>query len=147
MSTELIILLATLAVVWIGILILRVPAFVAFFALLVGQLLSVELALNINTSEFMSMTILVLPLLLTVLLLKGRAPKSKLPMEFLPAFSVAVVLILFLYPMVDQLRIGIEIATNDRISDYRSWLLIVCSGLVLVTTLLNYPKPDHGKHK
>ncbi len=146
MGNELIVVAIILAVVWIGILVLRVPAFVAFFSLLVGQVLATELSLNISGFKYSQTVILLLPLAVTLFLLRNRVPKSKLLTEFLPAFSVAIVLMLFLYPMIDALRISLDIVTNDKLVDYRSWLLVISSVLILVTALLNYPKPDHGKH-
>ena len=146
MGNEVFIVLGVLAIVWIGILILRVPAFVAFFSLLVGQVISSEVSLNIVSSEFIKIGLLLLPFALTTFLLRGRTPKSRLFTEFLPAFSTAVVLVLLLYPMVDSLRIGLDMASNDQIGQYRSWLLIACSGLVLAMGLLHYPKSHDGKH-
>lgn len=146
MGNEVFIVLGVLAIVWIGILILRVPAFVAFFSLLVGQVISSEVSLNIVSSEFIKTMLLLLPFALTTFLLRGRTPKSRLFTEFLPAFSTAVVLVLLLYPMVDSLRIGLDMASSDQIGQYRSWLLIACSGLVLTMGLLHYPKSHDGKH-
>ena len=146
MGNEVFIVLGVLAIVWIGILILRVPAFVAFFSLLTGQVISSEVSLNIVSSEFTKIGLLLLPFALTIFLLRGRTPKSRLFTEFLPAFSTAIVLVLLLYPMVDSLRIGLDMASNDQIGQYRSWLLIACSGLVLTMGLLHYPKSHDGKH-
>ncbi len=146
MGNELIIVAIILAIVWIGILVLRVPAFVAFFSLLVGQVLSTELALNISGFKYSQVVLLVLPLAVTMFLLRGRVPKSKLLVEFLPAFSVAVVLMLFLYPMIYALSAALDIVTNNRLMDYKSWLLVISSVLILTTALLNYPKSHEGKH-
>ena len=146
MGNELIIVAIILAIVWIGILVLRVPAFVAFFSLLVGQVLSTELALNISGFKYSQVVLLVLPLAVTMFLLRGRVPKSKLLVEFLPAFSVAVVLMLFLYPMIYALSVALDIVTNNRLMDYKSWLLVISSVLILTTALLNYPKSHEGKH-
>ena len=146
MGNELIIVAIILAIVWIGILVLRVPAFVAFFSLLVGQVLSTELSLNISGFKYSQVVLLVFPLAVTMFLLRGRVPKSKLLVEFLPAFSVAVVLMLFLYPMIYALSVALDIVTNNRLMDYKSWLLVISSVLILTTALLNYPKSHEGKH-
>jgi ABC-type antimicrobial peptide transport system permease subunit len=144
-GNELIIVAIILAVVWIGILILRVPAFVAFFSLLVGQVLATELSLNISGFKYSQAVLLVLPLAITLFLLRKRVPKSKLMMEFLPSLCVAVALMLFLYPTVDVLKTSLDIVTSDKIADYRSWILIISSVIVFVSAVMNYPKSDEGK--
>lgn len=140
------IVLAVLAVVWIGILVLRVPTLPAFFSLLVGSLISSEVSLNISSSTVSNIAILILPLAITIFLLKGSTPKSKLMMEFIPALATAIVLVLLLYPSIDQLRVGLELATNGKIAEYRPWLLVVSSVSVLVISLLSHHKTHDSKH-
>lgn len=146
MGAEVLIVPAVLAVVWIGILVLRVPTLPAFLSLLIGGLISSEVSLSISSSTATEIGLLVLPLAVTIFILRGRSPKSKLMMEFMPALAVAIVLVLFLYPSVNELRNGLDMVTNDKIADYRPWLLISSSILVLVNSLLAYPKSHDSKH-
>lgn len=146
MRPELIILLAAVAVIWITVLILRVSSTAAFLAVLVGNILANELSFSGLNSPAFKIALLLAPLGLTILLLRGSVGKSKLFMEILPALATSIGLILFIYPLISPLRVGLEIATNDQIIDYRPWLLAGSGLVVLLSVLLNRSKHKDGKH-
>lgn len=143
MPNDLIIVGSVLAVIWIGILILRVPAFVAFFSLLVGQVLAGQIRLNFRYSDAV---LIVAPMLVTMFLLRHRVPKSKLMMEFLPSLCVSVATISFVYPVVYVLQQSVNQVSSYQFTKYRPWVLVVTSVIVLIFALLNYPK-NHEEHK
>jgi hypothetical protein len=150
------------AVVLLAIVYLRVPSFVAFFSLLVGQLLATEASedvyefagsvLNIAEFRYVQVALLLLPFLLTILFLKGRVPKSKLFIEILPAAFVSATAITLLYPLIPELQDALVSATEGRIDDYKTIVISAASISGLVSAWLTYPKhgssDKHGKkHK
>lgn len=141
---------------WLLILTLRVPASVAFFSLLVGQLLTTEASsdvyefiggvLRVNDIKVIQIVLLVLPLALTILFLRGRVKKSQFFIEAIPAFFVAVVAVLLAYPLILALQTIVDSATQNRSEDYKSVILLAAAVSGLFSTWMNYPKP-HDKHK
>ncbi len=156
MPQELLMLGGLVLAVWLIIIILKVPASVAFFSVLVGQLLSSEVSveaydfigglLHVGEFKYVQVALLVAPFILTLLFLKGRAPGSKLVFEIVPALFASAVLLLLVYPLVTWLQTIVEIGTYDQIERYRTIIIIAASVTVLVSTYLNYPKPHHEKH-
>lgn len=147
MDINLIIALGSITGCWLAILLLRVPAFVAYLSLMVGQILASNLQLNIAGFAY-SETILVLaPLVLTILILRGRNPASKIARDALPALAVSIVMIIILYPMIPALDTALQEVSSGRVAEYKTWLLVGSSILVFASSLLSYPKPDHhNKH-
>lgn len=141
---------------WLLILLLRVPASVAFFSLLVGQLLATDASgdvyefiggvLNVNDIKIIQITLLILPLALTILFLRGRVKKSQFFIEAIPAFFVAVVAVLLAYPLIPALQTIVDTATQSRSEQYKSLILLAAAVSGLFSTWMNYPKP-HDKHK
>lgn len=156
MANEFIILAVIVAVIWVGILFLRVPAFAVLFSLLVGQVLSTkggEDAYRFASSvsgvahfQYVQVGLLVLPFILTMVFLKGRALKSKLAFEIVPALFAAITLPLLLYPLVPVLKNAVDIALNDQFSRYSTISLIIASVLGLVSVWVSFPKPHSDKH-
>lgn len=144
--------------IWVIILALRVPASVAFFSLLVGQLLSTEAGndtydfvtgfLHVDEIRYVQLALLFLPLLLTLLFMRGRVKKSSLAVELVPALFVAVVAIMLAYPLIPELKTIVDSATQDRSQDYRTVILMAAAVSGLISAWLSYPKPaeKHGKH-
>lgn len=143
MPNDLIIVGSIVAVVWLVILVLRVPAFVAFFSLLVGQVLAGQIRLNFKYSDAV---LIVAPMLVTMFLLRHRVPKSKLMMEFLPGLCVAVATVSFVYPVVYAVQQAVNQVSNYQFAKYRPWVLVATSVIVLVFALINYPK-NHDESK
>lgn len=145
-----------LAALWFIILRLRVPSFVAFFSLLIGQMLATEASsdvyefisslLNIPEFRYVQLALLLLPLLLTILLLKGRVAGSKLAIEFLPALFVAATTVALLYPFVPELQESINQATEYKTEYYKTIIIGAASISGLLSAWLTYPKPHADKH-
>lgn len=155
---ELLILSGITAVIWIGLLMLRVPSSIAFLSLLIGQLLSNEAGVevynfiaamtHVTELRFVQVTLLLLPLLLTILFLKGRVAKSKLFIEALPGLFVVALAILLISPLIPELNTILETATRNSLDTYRSMIIIAASVSGLLSAWLSYPgSAHHGKKK
>ena len=154
---ELLILGGLTAGAWLGLLMLRVPSSIAFLSLLIGQLLSNEASLDVynfvgsvtqvSDLRLVQIVLLLLPLLLTILFLRGRVPKSKMVIEAVPVLLVVALAVLLVSPLVPQLGALLETATNNRLDAYRSIIVIAASISGLLSAWLSYPKAakDHGK--
>lgn len=152
---ELLILSGIVAALWLAIVILRVPAFAAFFSLLVGQLLSAEASkdayefagwlVGVSELRYVQLSLLLLPFILTLLILRGRRAKSKLALDIIPALFAAVVTAILAYPLIPNGEAFVEMATNDQIERYKTVLLIAASVSGLLSAWTSYPKTS-GKH-
>lgn len=155
MPVELFMLIGILLGLWALILGLRVPAFAAFFSILIGQLLSSEISTEaysfaagvsgINQLQYVQLGLLVLPFILTVLFLRGRAPKNRLAVEFLPALFVSAALVLLTYPLIPGLRTIVEIGTDGEIARYQTIIIIAAAISGLLSAWLSFPKPHIDK--
>lgn len=143
---------------WLLILLLRVPSSVAFFSLLVGQLLSTEAGndayefasgmIQINEIRYVQLVLLLLPLVLTIIFMRGRVKKSMLAVELVPALFVSAVTLMLAYPLIPELQTLVDAATQDRSQDYRTVLLMAAAVSGIISAWMSYPKPaeKHGKH-
>lgn len=155
MQIEAIILAGIVAGLWILLLVLRVPTFAAFFSLLIGQLLSSEISVEaydfaasltgVNQLQYVQLTLLLLPFVLTLLFLRGRAPKSKLAVEFLPALFVSAAVLLLAYPLIPGLRTIVEIGTDGEIVRYQTIIIIAAAISGLISAWLSFPKAHNTK--
>jgi hypothetical protein len=152
---EMLILGGIVAALWLGLLFLRVPSAIAFLSLLIGQLLSTEASgdvysfvgsvIQVHQLQHVQMALLLLPLLLTILFLRGRVPKSKLFIEAVPTLLLAALAILLLAPLLTQLNILLDMASGDKIQAYKSIIVVAASISGLLSAWLSYPK-IHDKH-
>lgn len=144
--------LLCVALVW-----LRVPSSIAFLSLLIGQLLSSEASddvygfvgslLKISEVQYIQAALLLLPLLLTLLLMRGRVAKSKVFIEIVPMLLLSALTVVLVVPLLTELNVLLSDATKDQIDDYRSLIVAAASISALLSAWLNYPK-QHGKgHK
>src|SRR3989344_4253073 len=150
MPTELIATIAITSVMTFGILFLRVPSFAVLFSLLVGQVLSMQASSDVYSFiadlsglaryEYVQIILLLLPVVLTVVFLKGKAPKNKLAFELLPAIFASITLLILLYPNIEFVRTILDIASGDQIEGYRSASLIIASVLGLASVWISFPK-------
>lgn len=135
---------------WAGLLFLRVPSSIAFLSILIGQLLSKEASddvysfvgtiLHVNNVQHIQVALLVLPLILTILFLRGRIPQSKLAVEAIPALLVVALTLLLLSPLVPQLDTLLDIATKDQLNAYKSIIIVASSISALLSAWMSYPK-------
>jgi hypothetical protein len=142
---------------WLVFLLLRVPSSIAFLSLLIGQLLSSEASedvydfvgsvVNVPQQEYIQITLLLLPLLLTVLFLHGRVVKSKMFIEAIPTLLLAALTVILLAPLLDQLNVLINGSLEGQIDDYRSIVIVAASVSGLLSAWLSYPHNAHGKRR
>lgn len=152
---ELLILGGITVAVWLALLFLRVPSSIAFLSLLIGQLVATEAStdvyklisttLKIADLRYVQAALLILPLLLTVLFLRGRVAKSKLVIEAVPTLFVVAVTILLLSPAIPQLGVLLDIATKDQLDAYKSIVIIAAAVSGLLSAWVSYPRSG-GKH-
>lgn len=153
---ELLILGVVIVVAWFGLLLLRVPSSIAFLALLIGQLLANEASVEVynfigsvtkvSDLRLVQIGLLVLPLLLTLLFLRGRVPKSKMIIEAVPVLMVVALSAILISPLQPQLKSLLEMASNDRLDAYKSIIVIAASVSGLLSAWLSYPKAAHSDH-
>ena len=154
---ELLILGGILAALWLALLFLRVPSSIAFLSLLIGQLLSSEASADvysfigsvfkINDLKYIELALLLLPLLLTILFLKGRVAKSKLFIEAIPMLLLAALTIILVSPLLSQLNILLDMASKNQVDSYRSLVVVAASVSGLLSAWLSYPKQHSDKKK
>ena len=156
---EALILGGIILVLWLGMLLLRVPSSIAFFSLLIGQLLATEASddvygfvgsmVHVSRPEYVQAALLLLPLALTILILHGRVVKTKLFIEAVPLFLLAALAILLTAPLLSQLDILLDKASNDQVDAYKSIIVVAASISGLLSAWLSYPKhaskKKHGK--
>jgi hypothetical protein len=151
--------LLTLAIVpaglWLLLVFLRVRGVAFIFSILVGKLLSEELAGNVsgwlgnfsNISDIrqIQLALLLLPVVLTVILTRSKTPKSKILVNAVLLLFGAVSLVLLALPYTDLSgRLG-ETGQNI-VSSYQSYIICAAGIVALVFTWL----PDlkkREKHK
>lgn len=134
---------------------LRIPAAFVFFSLLVGQLLVSQVSIdaysfissavnNVNI-EWVKLLLLLLPMILTMLFLKGSISKSKIFLEVVPAILTGATLVILLYPLVPALQ---NVLKNtpiwQQIDNYKSLITFGASLSSLITSWMTFSKA--GKH-
>lgn len=154
---EMLILAGITVVAWLGLLYLRVPSSIAFLSLLIGQLLSKEAGDNVydflsaivqvDNPQYFQIALLVLPLLLTILLLRNRVPQGKWYVEAVPVLLVVALTILLLSDLVPQLKTILDAATKDQLASYKSIIVVASSVSALLSAWLSYPKGSKKSSK
>ncbi len=154
---ETLILGGIIIVAWVGLLLLRVPSSIAFLSLLIGQLVSSETGsdvyarigstLRVNNNHYVQVALLILPLAVTILLLRGRVAKHKLAIEAVPDLFVVALTMLLLAPLLPALGAALDMATHDKLGSYKTIIVLAASVSGLLSAWLSYPKPHHDKHK
>ncbi len=141
--------------IWLILLYLRVPSTIVFFSLLVGQLLATQLGTetsdlisqytNVPDFRYVLTALLVIPVLVTVLFLKGRVSPSRRIIEALPLLLCAMSLVIFIdnyYAFSSKL----PQEQGQILETYESVIVSAGAVLSLVSAWLNYPKPHKSKH-
>jgi hypothetical protein len=156
---EMLILGGVLLAGWAGLIWLRAPSSIAFLSLLIGQLLSTEASVDvygligsltsINDIRYIQATLLLLPLGLTLLLLRNRVAKSKVMIEALPLLFVVALTIVLVSSVIPEVKTSLDMATDDQLDAYKTIVVVAASVSGLLSAWLSYPKPahkEHGKH-
>lgn len=152
-----IILGAIVLVSWVALLWLRVPSSIAFLSLLIGQLVSSEASpdvysfisstINVSETQYVQLALLVLPLLLTILLLRNRVPKSKVSIEAIPLLFVVALTVMLIAPLLPVLRDALDTATKGQLDAYKTIIIIAASVSGLISAWMSYPKAHSDEHK
>lgn len=147
---EMLIIGGLVALTWVGLLLLRVPSSIAFLSLLIGQLLSTEASselyrfatnfIQVPQFRYVQLGLLVLPLIITLILMRNRVSRSKISIEFLPILFVSALAILLIAPLVPALQSVLDIASGDRLPAIKSIVVIAASVSGLLSAWLTYPK-------
>lgn len=135
---------------WLLLMYMRAPSSIAFLSILIGQLLSKEAGANvydfvasvlqIKEPRFIEIALLLLPLILTVLILKNRVPQAKLYVEAVPLLLVSALTLSLLAPLVPELNDLINQATNNQLDSYKSLIVAASTVSALLSAWLSYPK-------
>lgn len=155
---DLIIPIASLAGAWIIFIVLRAPSIVIFLSLLVGQVLAtqqaeqvgiwIEPVVRVSDAKYLQLAMLLLPVVITLLIMKDRISKTKLTMEAIPYAFIAAVAVLFASDYIFSLQQQIE-NSESQFGSYKSIVISVASISTLISAWLTYPKQHHklgGKH-
>ena len=141
-----------IAAAWALVVYLRVPAAVLFLSILVGKLFAEELSLDAHdvisgtfpglTTTVVQAGLLIIPVILTIIFLKGSVSKSMMLFNAVPLFFCLVTLGLFINPYFDVVS-TLDEQQRIILTDNQSYIAAV-SGLVI---LLSSWLLRDGKHK
>lgn len=143
------------AAAWALVVYLRVPATVLFLSILVGKLFAEELSLDaydVISGIFPGLTntavqagLLILPVILTVIFLKGSTSRSMTLFNGVPLFFCLVTLGLLINPYFDVVS---QLDEQQRIilTDNQSYIVAV-SGLVILLSAWISKDRGHKGHK
>lgn len=146
LSQDVIIAGGSLLIVWIMLIVLRVPSSVAMLGVLVGQVISAEIPSRLPYNRWWPLGLLIAPMLTVMLLARGRINKSKILLELIGLLCVAVSMVILSYPLIDKLQSSINIATEYKFHEYSAEVLSIAVFLAMVIAVFVYPKNDkHDK--
>ncbi len=152
---ELLMLGAIIAGLWAVLLWQRVPAALLFLSVLIGHLLATEvnsdaygLALasgRLDDPSLVQIGLLLAPVVLSIVFLRHKVPRSKIAVEAIPMLFTAATLLLLAVPLIPSLQQSLESALSE-LSTYRSIILACACVSVLITTLfMSRAGGHHGK--
>jgi hypothetical protein len=151
------IVLGIIGAIWALFLFLRAPAWALFLSLLVGQLLASQTAaqvyswitpfFEIKDFRYLQLTMLLLPVVLTLVILRGRVSKPKLSVEAITYLLVAASCVVLAVDYSWLLQQKVESAEN-QFGDYKAVIIIAASLTSLLSAWINAPShhKKHGKH-
>lgn len=145
---ELLVLGGAAAALWIILLFLRVPVLAVFISVFAGHVLASEASsdayefigalLRIPEYYYVQAGLFVLPVLLTILFLRGRLAKSKIMIEALPLLFAALLLAVLFYPLVPSLQTAVNQTAGGLVADYKVIIIIAACVSALMSLWLNY---------
>lgn len=157
MDTTLVLGVVVLAA-WLGTVYLRIPPAVMFLSILVGKLFSEELSdevynFSINLlpaleGRYVQLTLLLLPVILTVLLMKGTTARSRMLLNGLPLFFCLLTLALFVNPYFNVVD-NLEESQRILLTQNESYIVAIGALITLISAWAPHMKmPLKGKkHK
>lgn len=143
---------------WLGTVYLRVPPTVMFLSILVGKLFAEELSdelygFVINflpniEAKFIQLFLLLLPVALTVLLMKGTTTRSRMLINGLPLFFSLLTLALFINPYINVVN-NLEESQRILLTENESYIVAFAATITLISAWAPHIKglPKHKKHK
>lgn len=155
MNEPLVLGIAVLAL-WAMVVYLRIPATVLFLSILTGKLFAEELSLDAYdvvsgvfpglTTTMVQAGLLILPVILTIVFLKGSTPKSRMVFNAIPLFFCLVTLGLFINPYFDVVG---RLDEQQRIilTDNQSYVVAVAGLITLLSAWLSRGKSLGRHHK
>lgn len=136
--------------------ILRVPAIVVFFSVLIGNLLATEASVeayefvsglfNLEQYKYIQLGLFVLPIVLGVLFMRGRVPKSKIVIEVLPHLFATLLAIVLLFPILPELKSFADKTSDGQIDEFATLIIVISAVFAIFSLWKSYPKA-HKKHK
>jgi len=148
MNEMLILGIAALAL-WALVVYLRIPATVLFLSILIGKLFAEELSLDAYdivggvfpglTTTSVQAGLLILPVLLTIVFLKGSTLKSRMLLNAIPLLFCLITLALFINPYFDVVS---RLDEQQRIilTDNQSYVVAVAGLITLLSAWLSKGK-------
>lgn len=143
------------AIVPLAIIKFRVPAALVFFSLLVGQLLSQQVSDDVyyfvgsmfsgTSHEWVRPLLLLIPIVLTLLFLRGSVSRSKMFFEIVPALLTGLTTVILLMPQLPSLRN--QLSDNDiwqTVELYKSLVIFTASLASLITCWFTFSKHHRG---
>lgn len=144
--------LGVAAAVWGVFIFFRAPSIVLFLSLLVGQLLAtqeseqvhswVSSVAQVKDFRYIQLALLVLPVILTLIILRFRVTKPKLPLEAISYLFIAAAATLFAADYLPILQQKVQL-TEHQFGAYGSAIIAAASVASLINAWVTYPK-HHG---
>ena len=142
-------------VLWALVTYWRVPAVVLLSSILIGKLLADELSPDVYgvisgvlpalSSQMLQAGLLILPVALTILFLKGTSPKSMMLFNAVPLLLCLVTLCLFVNPYFDVVG-RLDEQQRVILTDNQSYIVSFAGVLTLISAWIpHFKKAD--KHK
>lgn len=159
--SELLVLGSGVVLLWVLLIILRVPALALFLSIFAGHLLATEASseayefigslLRVPQYYYVQVGLFALPVLLSILFLKGKLTKSKLMIEALPLLFASLLLVTLLYPLIPALQASVIQAAGGQIANYKVIIISAACLSALLSLWLTYPshsdkRSGHKKH-
>lgn len=133
----------------------RVPATVLFLSILIGKLFAEELSLDAHdvvsgifpglSTMYVQAGLLILPVILTIIFLRGSVPKSRILINAVPLLFCLVTLALFINPYFDVVS---KLDEQQRIilTDNQNYVVAIAGLVTLLSAWLSrVSSPKHHK--
>lgn len=144
--------IAIIAALWALFLFVRAPSGVLFLSLVTGQLLATQAGaqiyswinpiINISDFRYLQLGLLVLPVVITLLILRGKVSRTRLPIEALTYLLIAAAGVTLAVDYSWALQQNVE-SVQSQFGDYRAVIIIAASISSLLSAWSIYP--IHGK--